>query len=87
MMINKYGSIRRRTTKPLGKQKTAKFMKPSMRSLLEAINNFLELANMERKVRVNKPRWLTHINFVSEITMKKSIFSIQLSYRPSKSKS
>ena len=86
-MINKHGRIGRRTTEPLGKKKTDKFMKPSTGSLLEAINSFLELANMGRKVRVNKPRWLTHINLLSEITMKKSVFNIQLSYRPSKNKS
>jgi len=62
-------------------------MEPGSRSLFEAINSFLKLTYMMRRLRMNVPRWLEHVKFLYMSAVKEGILNIQLAYRPSTGKS
>ena len=85
LMVDKHRGVRGRTNETMRQMKTARFMEPSSRDLFEVINSFLEFTYMTRKVRVNKPRRLSHINFLSQSAIKKSILDVQLLNKLTKS--
>jgi len=66
----------------LSEQETTKAMKPNARSLFQAIDSFLKMTHMSRKIRINEVRGLTHVNIFSKETMKKDILNIKLTNRP-----
>ncbi|KAK1599849.1 hypothetical protein QYE76_016696 [Lolium multiflorum] len=55
---------------------------PGTRSLLETIQGLHQATQVIRTRRINKPRWLTHINLLIKNAMKKGILNIQLAKRP-----
>src|ERR1044072_1988436 len=57
-------------------------LKPSTRRLFKAIKGFVQPTHMCGEARINKARRLFHVNCLSEMTMKKSIFDIQLMKLP-----
>lgn len=57
-------------------------MKPCPRSLFEAINGIVELANMIRVTRILEPGWLPHIHRIGQVAMKKGVVDIKLVERP-----
>jgi hypothetical protein len=46
------------------------------RSLLESIESFVKPANMMWSIRMFKRRWLSHVDFLFQNTMKKRILDI-----------
>src|ERR1044072_6923948 len=57
-------------------------MKPSTRCLFKAIEGFVQPTHMCGEACINKARRLFHVNGLSEMTMKKNIFDIQLMKLP-----
>ena len=79
---SKHGRIRLITREAMSEQETTKAMKPSTRSLFQAVGNFLKMAHMGRKIKINEARGLTHVNIFSKETMKKDILNIKLMNKP-----
>jgi hypothetical protein len=50
--------------------------------LLEAVERLVEPADYVRTRGVNKPRWLTTVNYLSEKTMQEGILHVQLMHEP-----
>ena len=67
--------------KPKGKKKIAEMLKPGMRSLFEAIESFLQLADMIRVPGINLPKRLFHIDIFSESAIEECILHIKLAER------
>lgn len=57
-------------------------LKPGTISLLEAIESFLQLTDIIRKVKINIFRMLFHINALSESIVEKCILNVKLSKMP-----
>jgi hypothetical protein len=53
-----------------------KTLKPSPRSLLKAINGVMKVINHTLRHRI--PRWWTHVNILTQLTIKKDILHIKL---------
>jgi hypothetical protein len=53
-----------------------KTLKPSPRSLLKAIKGAIKMTNHALKDRI--PRWWTHVNILTQLTIKKDILHIKL---------
>ena len=56
-------------------------MKPTSRSLLEAIQRFVESTNNFLSLST-KIRWRMHVNFLQEFHMEKSILDVHLMKTP-----
>jgi hypothetical protein len=56
-------------------------LKPSPRSLLKAINGAANVTNHALRDRI--PRWWTHVNILTQLTIKKDILHIKLRDGPS----
>jgi len=48
--------------------------------LVGSINGRFEFANMIREIRMDKPKRLFHVNFLSKSTLKKGVLNVQYSY-------
>jgi len=59
-------------------------VKASARSLVQTVNGLFEMTNIVGLLRMNKTMWLLHINFLSQMIMKKDILNILLMKRPIK---
>jgi hypothetical protein len=57
-----------------------KMLKPSPRSLLKAIKGSTKVTNHTLRNRI--PRWWMHVNILTQLTIKKDILHIKLSYGP-----
>jgi hypothetical protein len=57
-----------------------KTLKPSPRGLLKAIKRMTKVAN--RTLRNIISRWWTHVNILTQLTIKKSILDIKMRYGP-----
>jgi hypothetical protein len=53
-----------------------KTLKPSLRSLLKAIKGATKVTNHTLRDRI--PRWWTHVNVLTQLTIKKNILYIKL---------
>jgi hypothetical protein len=53
-----------------------KTLKPSPRSLLKAIKGAMKMTNHTLRDRI--PRWWTHVNILTQLTIKKDILHIKL---------
>jgi hypothetical protein len=62
--------------KPSSCDHRGKTLKPSLRSLLKAIKGATKMTNHTLKDRI--PRWWTHINILTQLTIKKGILHIKL---------
>jgi hypothetical protein len=58
-----------------------KTLKPSPRSLLKAIKGATKVTNHTLRDRI--PRWWTHVNILTQLTIKKAILHIKLRDEPS----
>ena len=63
---------------PFATRKELQVMKPGPRSLFEAINGLVKLANMIRETRILELGWLPHIHRIGQVAMKKGIVDIKL---------
>jgi len=45
--------------------------------LVGSINGRFEFANMIREIRMDKPKRLFHVNFLSKSTLKKGVLNVQ----------
>jgi hypothetical protein len=61
-----------------------KTLKPSPRSLLKAIKGATKMINHALKDRI--PRWWTHVNILTQLTIKKDILHIKLRDGPAPNK-
>jgi hypothetical protein len=59
--------------------------KPSPRSLLKAIKRATKMTNHALRDRI--PRWWTHVNILTQLTIKKGILHIKLRDRPAPNRS
>ncbi|CAL8990194.1 unnamed protein product [Prunus brigantina] len=57
-------------------------MEPSTRCLFEAIECFVELANIRRTSEINETRGLSHVDIFLKKPMEKGIFDIKLTKGP-----
>jgi hypothetical protein len=62
-----------------------KTLKPSPRSLLRAIKGATKVTNHTLRDRI--PRWWTHVNILTQLTIKKGILHIKLRHEPLLSRS
>jgi hypothetical protein len=62
-----------------------KMLKPSLRSLLKAIKGATKMTNHALKDRI--PRWWTHVNILTQLTIKKDILHIKLGDGPAPNRS
>jgi hypothetical protein len=62
-----------------------KTLKPSPRSLLKALKGATKVTNHALRARI--PRWWTHVNIFTQLTIKKDILHIKLRDRPSPNRS
>jgi hypothetical protein len=62
-----------------------KKLKPSPRSLLKAIKGVTKMTNYALRDRI--PRWWTHVNILTQLTIKKDILHIKLRDRPAPNRS
>jgi hypothetical protein len=74
--VDKKSRIMSAGKKPSSCDHRGKTMKPSLRSLLKAIKGATKMANHTLKDRI--PRWWTHINILTQLTIKKGILHIKL---------
>ena len=82
MMKRKHGWIWLTAWEAIYEQKTTKAMKPSPRSLFQTIDRLFNETYMCRKMRINKARRLSHVNFFRKETMKGCILNINLKNIP-----
>ena len=61
-----------------------KSVKPGSRGLFQAIQRFMQPADMMRKVMIHIAWWLLHVDFLLQKTMEEGIGDIQLPKRPMK---
>src|SRR6185503_21184819 len=78
--VNKERRIMSTGRKASSSDHRGKTLKPSTRSLLEAIKRAAKTTNHTLRDRI--PRWRLHIHFLTEFTVKKGILHIKLRYRP-----
>jgi len=57
-------------------QKVMQLIIPSSGCLFKPINGFMEFANKEGFVLINKPRWLRHEHSFKEAALKKGIVDV-----------
>jgi hypothetical protein len=53
-----------------------KTLKPSLRSLLKAIKGAMKMTNHTLRDKI--PKWWTHVNILTQLTIKKDILHIEL---------
>jgi hypothetical protein len=71
--------------KPSSCDHRGKTLKPSLRSLLKAIKGATKMTNHALRDRI--PRWWTHVNILTQLTIKKDILHIKLRDRPAPNRS
>jgi hypothetical protein len=57
-----------------------KTLKPSLRSLLKAIKGAMKMTNHTLRDKI--PKWWTHVNILTQLTIKKDILHIELKDGP-----
>ena len=67
-------------------KKLPKSLVPCMRSLLEAIDYFIEFTYMRRMIFINKSWWLSHEDILDKMALEKGVVYIKLLERPVSSK-
>ena len=70
--------------KTLAKKSMTELGVPCSRSLFKHINGFVKFADMSRKSRVDKTRWLAHEDLLLEITVEEGVLHIKLTNCPTK---
>jgi hypothetical protein len=71
--------------KPSSCDHRSKTLKPSLRSLLKAIKGATKMTNHAPRDRI--PRWWTHVNILTQLTIKKCILHIKLRDGPALNRS